>query len=69
MFFSMSCAILGKEPLDQLEEMVTSLSFGNIEKKNVSRKSWDDGPYDKEQLGTKVEVRDNFSCNCHQLDS
>uniref|UniRef100_A0A915PZQ4 Insulin-degrading enzyme n=1 Tax=Setaria digitata TaxID=48799 RepID=A0A915PZQ4_9BILA len=52
----MSLAILGKEPLDQLEEMVTSLSFGSIEKKNVSRKTWNEGPYGEEQLGVKVEL-------------
>uniref|UniRef100_A0AAF5PUE9 Insulin-degrading enzyme n=2 Tax=Wuchereria bancrofti TaxID=6293 RepID=A0AAF5PUE9_WUCBA len=52
----MSFAILGKESLDQLEQMVTSLSFGNIEKKNVSRKIWNEGPYGEEQLGVKVEL-------------
>lgn len=52
----MSFAILGKESLDQLEQMVTSLSFGNIEKKNVARKTWEEGPYAEEQLGVKVEV-------------
>lgn len=52
----MSFALLGKESLDQLEQMVTTLSFGDIEKKNVSRKTWDEGPYGEEQLGVKVEV-------------
>ncbi|VBB34049.1 unnamed protein product, partial [Acanthocheilonema viteae] len=52
----MSFAILGKESLDDLEQMVTSLSFGNIEKKNVSRKTWSEGPYGDEQLGVKVEL-------------
>uniref|UniRef100_A0A0R3RZQ2 Insulin-degrading enzyme n=1 Tax=Elaeophora elaphi TaxID=1147741 RepID=A0A0R3RZQ2_9BILA len=52
----MSFAILGKESLDQLEQMVTSLSFGDIEKKNVSRKTWGEGPYGEEQLGVKVEL-------------
>ncbi|EFO20407.1 insulin-degrading enzyme [Loa loa] len=52
----MAFAILGKESLDQLEQMVTSLSFGEIEKKNVSRKIWNEGPYGDEQLGVKVEL-------------
>lgn len=52
----MSFAILGRESLDQLEQMVTSLSFGDIEKKNVSRKIWNEGPYGEEQLAVKVEV-------------
>ncbi|CAG9536896.1 unnamed protein product [Cercopithifilaria johnstoni] len=52
----MSFAILGKESLDQLEQMVASLSFGDIEKKNVSRKTWNEGPYGEEQLGVKVEL-------------
>lgn len=53
----MSFAVLGKESLNQLEQMVTSLSFGDIGKKNVSRKIWNEGPYGEEQLGVKIEVR------------
>ncbi|VDN07645.1 unnamed protein product [Thelazia callipaeda] len=52
----MTCSILGKESLDQLEKIVTSLSFGSIEKKNVARKIWNEGPYGEEQLGVKVEI-------------
>ncbi|VDN41591.1 unnamed protein product [Gongylonema pulchrum] len=52
----MACSILGKESLDELEEMVTSLSFGDIAKKNVARKIWDEGPYGEEELGARIEV-------------
>uniref|UniRef100_A0A8R1TWN1 Insulin-degrading enzyme n=2 Tax=Onchocerca TaxID=6281 RepID=A0A8R1TWN1_ONCVO len=52
----MSFAVLGKESLNQLEQMVTSLSFGDIGKKNVSRKIWNEGPYGEEQLGVKIEL-------------
>ncbi|VDO44788.1 unnamed protein product [Onchocerca flexuosa] len=53
----MSFAVLGKESLNQLEQMVKSLSFGDIGKKNVSRKIWTEAPYGEEQLGVKIEVR------------
>lgn len=55
--FRMTCCIIGTETLDELENLVISLNFGEIAKKNASRKVWEEGPYDKEQLGVKIEVR------------
>uniref|UniRef100_F1KTK3 Insulin-degrading enzyme n=1 Tax=Ascaris suum TaxID=6253 RepID=F1KTK3_ASCSU len=52
----MTCCIIGTETLDELENLVISLNFGEIAKKNASRKVWEEGPYDKEQLGVKIEL-------------
>lgn len=51
----MCCCIVGNETLEELEDMVVSLGFGNIEKKNLKRKTWEN-PYGSEQLGVKVEL-------------
>lgn len=55
-FCSMSCCILGKESLDELEEMIGSLQFAKIAKKNVSRKIWNEKPYGDNELAAKIEV-------------
>ncbi|VDM44124.1 unnamed protein product [Toxocara canis] len=39
-----------------MENFVVSLNFGSIAEKNVSRRVWDEGPYDREQLGVKIEL-------------
>lgn len=56
-FFSMSCCIIGSETLNELEDMVVSLGFGKITRKNLKRKTWLDSPYGKDQLGVKIEVK------------
>lgn len=52
----MSCCIVGGETLDELEDMVVSLGFGNIEKKNLTKKVWTESPYGDDQLGIKIEL-------------
>ena len=52
----MSCCIIGNETLDELENMVVSLGFGAIEKKNRMRNVWTESPYDENLLGCKIEV-------------
>ncbi|PAV67315.1 hypothetical protein WR25_15196 [Diploscapter pachys] len=52
----MCLCIVGKESLDELENLVTSLNFGTIENKSVERKQWLDHPYQGESLGKRIEV-------------
>ncbi|VDD86432.1 unnamed protein product [Enterobius vermicularis] len=52
----MSCCIIGSETLNELEDMVVSLGFGKITRKNLKRKTWLDSPYGKDQLGVKIEL-------------
>ncbi|CAI2355411.1 unnamed protein product [Caenorhabditis sp. 36 PRJEB53466] len=52
----MSCCIIGKEPLDDLERYLGTFEFDAIENKKVSRKTWSEHPYGPEQLGKKVEA-------------
>ncbi|KAK9703223.1 Insulinase (Peptidase family M16) [Popillia japonica] len=47
----MSLAILGKESLDELENIVIEL-FSEVENKNVEAPRWNDYPFGKEQLKT-----------------
>ncbi|PAV86514.1 hypothetical protein WR25_24247 [Diploscapter pachys] len=52
----MCLCIVGKESLDELENLVTSLYFGSIENKSGERKQWLDHPYQGESLGKRIEV-------------
>lgn len=51
----MCLAVIGKESLDELEEMVVP-KFSQIVNKNISRQLWQNEPYSKEQYGTKVYI-------------
>ncbi|XP_060860075.1 insulin-degrading enzyme-like [Metopolophium dirhodum] len=51
----MNLAVLGKEDLTTLEDMVVSL-FKHIKKKNINLPTWTDPIYKKEQLATKTIV-------------
>lgn len=51
----MHLAVLGKEDLNTLEELVVS-QFGNIERKNVDKPYWTDPIYKEEQLATRTLV-------------
>ena len=56
----MSLAVLGKESLDDLEEMVVAL-FQNVENKNVTAPSWSQHPYlpeDNRSLTYVLPVKD-----------
>ena len=56
----MSLAVLGKESLDDLEDLVVTL-FQNVENKNVTAPSWCQHPYlpgDNRSLTYVVPVRD-----------
>ncbi|KHJ91514.1 hypothetical protein OESDEN_08624 [Oesophagostomum dentatum] len=52
----MSLCIVGKESLDEMEAYLGTLGFDAIINKNVEPKKWLDGPYDKEQLGKRIEI-------------
>uniref|UniRef100_A0A8R1HQ00 Insulin-degrading enzyme n=1 Tax=Caenorhabditis japonica TaxID=281687 RepID=A0A8R1HQ00_CAEJA len=52
----MSCCIIGRESLDELEGYLGTLGFDAIENKKVARQVWSEYPYGPEQLGKKVEV-------------
>ncbi|KIH57932.1 peptidase M16 inactive domain protein [Ancylostoma duodenale] len=52
----MSLCIVGTESLDQMEAYLGTLGFDAIENKDVVPKEWLDSPYDKEQLGKRVEI-------------
>ncbi|PAV82976.1 hypothetical protein WR25_18299 [Diploscapter pachys] len=56
----MCLCVVGKESLDELENLVTSLDFGAIENKSVERKQWLDHPYQGESLGKRIEVVFSF---------
>ncbi|KAF5280052.1 hypothetical protein FQA39_LY18167 [Lamprigera yunnana] len=61
----MALAILGKESLDELEEIVVTL-FSGVKDKNVTAPSWDEHPFTKEQLAKRgfiVPIRDVRSLN------
>ncbi|CAG9861187.1 unnamed protein product [Phyllotreta striolata] len=51
----MSLAVLGKESLDELEDMVVEL-FSNVENKNVEAPVWLEHPFSEDQFRTKVYV-------------
>ncbi|XP_041476883.1 insulin-degrading enzyme-like isoform X1 [Lytechinus variegatus] len=51
----MGLAVLGRESLDQLSEIVLQL-FSNVENKNVRISEWLEHPYGKDQLKVKFEV-------------
>lgn len=54
--FRMSLCIVGSESLDQMEAYLGTLGFDAIENKDVVPKEWLYSPYEKEQLGKRVEV-------------
>lgn len=61
----MTLAILGKESLEDLENLTLSL-FSNVENKNVKRPEWTDHPFGPEQLrvrGYVVPVKDLRNLN------
>ncbi|KAH8419636.1 hypothetical protein KR222_011395, partial [Zaprionus bogoriensis] len=51
----MCLAVIGKEPLDKLEEMVIE-KFSEIENKNVEVPEWPRHPYEDLQYGQKVKI-------------
>ncbi|XP_019877386.1 insulin-degrading enzyme isoform X4 [Aethina tumida] len=51
----MCLAVLGKESLDELEEMVTEL-FATVEDKNVTAPRWEEHPFDDEHFKTLVYI-------------
>ncbi|XP_055383724.1 insulin-degrading enzyme-like isoform X1 [Condylostylus longicornis] len=51
----MCLSVLGKETLDELEEMVIT-KFSDVKEKNVEPPRWSDKPYDDSQFSTKVEI-------------
>jgi len=51
----MGISVLGKEPLDQLQELVVT-NFSKVENKNVEIMEWKEHPYGKDEVGMKGEV-------------
>ncbi|KAF5398097.1 Insulin-degrading enzyme, partial [Paragonimus heterotremus] len=51
----MALVVLGKEPIDKLETLVTSL-FGDVPNKDVPQPSWDDSPWVEAVLKKKTFV-------------
>ncbi|CAH0553954.1 unnamed protein product [Brassicogethes aeneus] len=71
----MCLAVLGKESLDELEEMVVNL-FSTVENKNVTAPKWEDHPFGEENFRTLVyttpvkDVRNlNIVFPCEDLTS
>lgn len=54
--FSMTCCIVGKEPLNVLESYLGTLEFDAIENKKVERKVWEEFPYGPDQLAKRIDV-------------
>lgn len=51
----MCLAVLGKESLDELETNIVEL-FSKIENKNKVKQKWEEMPYLRDQLATKISV-------------
>lgn len=51
----MCLAVLGKESLDDLEKNIVEM-FSKIENKNRVKEKWEENPYMKDQLGTRVSI-------------
>jgi len=51
----MGVSVLGKEPLDKLEEMVVNM-FSGVENKEVEIKEWKEHPYGEEQVGIRGHI-------------
>jgi secreted Zn-dependent insulinase-like peptidase len=52
----MSCCIIGKESLDDLEAMLISFQFADIVNKKLERTTWHQHPYGPDQLRRRIEV-------------
>lgn len=52
----MSLCVIGRETLEELENMIIELGFGNIKRKNLERRTWTESPYGKNELAKKIEV-------------
>lgn len=51
----MTLAVLGSEPLDELQELVESL-FTDVENHNVTAPVWPENPYGTQELKTNIEM-------------
>ncbi|TKR69938.1 hypothetical protein L596_022023 [Steinernema carpocapsae] len=52
----MTCLIVDKRPLDELEKLIEESDFCKVVDKNLDRKIWEEKPYGPDQLGHRVDV-------------